>query len=72
MSDDDDKKLISIFADSRVWVGIDVLYKLLDSENLEGKPGVYVRVALKETLKYIEEQTIVSISDKMFDSLGEE
>lgn len=69
---DDDQKLISIFADSRVWIGIDVLYKLLDSENLEGKPGIYVRVALKETLKYIEEQTIVSISDKMFDSLEEE
>lgn len=72
MNDDFDKKLISIFADSRVWVGVDVLYKLLDSENLEGQPGVYVRVALKETLKYIEEQTIRSISDTMFDSLEEE
>lgn len=73
MSDDEfNGKLISIFADSRVWIGVDVIYKLLDSDNLVDQPGDRVLVALRETVKYIEEQTVINISDKMFDSIIEE
>lgn len=73
MSDDNfDQKLISIFAAGQVWVSAEVVQKLLASENLQGWPGDKVIEALSITFKYIEDQTIVSISDKMFDSLEEE
>lgn len=72
MSDDNfDQKLISIFAAGQVWVSAEVIQKLLTSENLQGWPGDKVIEALSITFKYIEDQTIVSISDKMFDSIEE-
>lgn len=65
----DDAKLISIFADSDVWIRVEVLQDLLDSDNLKEAENVAdVIVALKETISYIEKQTIISISNNMLDS----
>lgn len=72
MSEDNlNDKLISIFAGGQVWISAEVIQKLLTSENLQGWPGDKVIEALALTFKYIEDQTIVSISDKMFDSIEE-
>lgn len=68
----DDQKLISIFADSDVWIRVEVLHKLLDYETLKLVDGATAIAVLKETISHIERETIVKISDTMLDNLEEE
>lgn len=68
----EDRKLISIFADSDVWIRVEVLHKLLDFEMLKLVDAATAIAVLKETITHIERQTIVKISDTMLDSMDEE
>lgn len=72
MSDDEGKKLVSIFADSDVWIRVEVLHKLLDYETLKLVDGATAVAVLKETISHIERETIVTISNNMLDNLEEE
>lgn len=66
------KKHVSVFANGQVFIAVDAIYKMLGTPAFIGAEPVEIIMALDKTVKFIEQQTIKSISNEMFDRLDEE